>query len=380
MIPQRRAHLRVAAGSDAGRRGKNNEDQFSVTAFQVGSSDPTPALFALVADGIGGHQAGEVAAKIAVEMLCEAVAESDASQPEAILEAAILRASDTIRTQAEENEERKGMGTTVICAWVIGKKLYTAAVGNSRLYLLRGGELRQLNWDHTWVQEAVDAGALTPELARKHPHANVIRRYLGSRQPVEVDFRLRMAPGESEKQQRKNQGQPLEPGDRLLLCSDGLNDMLEDSEIQSLASQPDLNRAKNELIAAANAAGGKDNITVILLEMPGGSRKRQGKDQHRLRLGCTVGGVVLLLVALLAFYFWGLPVLQPTPTPTPTVPPVATVTLPPTLPPSASPSPSPTADARFTATPAPTNTPQAATETPAGFTASGEAAGVSATP
>ncbi len=364
MIPEKRAHLRVAAGSDAGRRGKNNEDQFTVLAFRLAPNSPTSALFALVADGIGGHQAGEVAAKIAVEMLSEAVARSDASQPGPIMQAAILQASAAIAAQAAEDESKKGMGTTVVCAWVIGDKLYTASVGNSRLYLLRGGLLRQLNWDHTWVQEAVDAGALTPELARKHPHANVIRRYLGSRQPVEVDFRLRGGePGESEKQQVKNQGFPLQPGDRLLLCSDGLNDMLEDEQIQRLADQPDLNKAKSELIAAANAAGGKDNITVILLEMPGGSRQRNRERTQRQRLGCGVAALFGLLAAL-AFYFYGLPYFRPDRTPTPaptltaTLPPAATVTTPPTLAPSQSPTASPTANTRATATPAPTNTPQ----------------------
>ncbi|MBI3160747.1 MAG: serine/threonine-protein phosphatase [Chloroflexi bacterium] len=332
MIPTRNAHLRVAAGSDPGRTGKNNEDQFSVSAFQMSDRDDTPVVFALVCDGIGGHRAGEVAARLAVELISEAVARSDASQPGPIMESGLLRANQAILASAEGDDEKKGMGTTAICAWVIGDRLYTASVGNSRLYLLREGALRQLNWDHTWVQEAVDAGALTPELARKHPNANIIRRYLGSRRPLEVDFRLRVKDGESEKHQIANQGLRLLPGDRLILCSDGLNDMVEDAEIQSLGNDANLAKARQSLIERANEQGGKDNITVVILEVPGGTREKKRKQKDRARklsLGCLITSIVLL-AASAAFYYWGLPLLRPsataTPTLEPTIPSTATYT------------------------------------------------------
>ena len=266
MIPVEESHLEIGADSHSGMKGKNNEDQFSVSAFQLSVLDETPSVFAVIADGIGGHRAGEVASEIAVEMISQRVAESDASQPVAIMQAAMIQASQTIYSQASKDENKEGMGTTCVTAWVIGKKLYSASVGNSRLYLLRAGKLVHLNIDHTWVQEAVDAGALTEEQARVHPHANVIRRYLGSPHEIEVDTRLR-----TERSGRftvDHQGQELRPGDRLLLCSDGLNDMIEDFQILELAKLPDLDEAVGALIEAANEAGGKDNITVVLLELP----------------------------------------------------------------------------------------------------------------
>jgi len=264
MIPIEQAHLEIGADTHTGMKGKNNEDQFSVSAFHLSVLDNTPAVFAVIADGIGGHRAGEVASAIAVEMISQSVAESDASQPVAIMQAGMIQASQTIHAQASSDGKKEGMGPTCVTAWVIGNKLYSASVGNSRLYLLRNGKLIHLNIDHTWVQEAVDAGALTVEQARIHPHANVIRRYLGSQQEVEVDTRLRTE--RSGRFTGDHQGQELRPGDRLLLCSDGLNDMIEDDKILELAREADLERAVEGLISAANEAGGKDNITVVLLE------------------------------------------------------------------------------------------------------------------
>lgn len=268
MIPAESAHVYVAAKTDPGKKGKNNEDQFSVTAYQLSATDATPVVFAMVADGVGGHLAGEVASSIAVEMVSKAVAESDASQPPAIMNAAILQASQAILTQAETDPEKQGMATTVICVWLIGDRLYIASVGNSRLYLIRKRKIKQLNIDHTWVQEAIEAGALTPEIARNHPNANIIRRHLGSRNPLEVDVRLRLKAKDSNNQMIDNQGVRLQAGDRLLLCSDGLNDMVEDEDIFEIAHQAPLEEAVQQLIDKANGAGGKDNITVVLLEVP----------------------------------------------------------------------------------------------------------------
>jgi protein phosphatase len=266
MIPIEQSHLEIGAGTHTGMKGKNNEDQYSVSAYQLSLLDNTPSVFAMIADGIGGHRAGEVASAIAVEMVSQSVAESDASQPVAIMQAGMIQASQTIYAQASSDGKKEGMGTTCVTAWVIGNQLYSVSVGNSRLYLLRNGKLIHLNVDHTWVQEAVDAGALTPEQARIHPHANVIRRYLGSPNEVEVDTRLRTE--RSARFTSDHQGQELRPGDKLLLCSDGLNDMIEDDKILELATLNNLDESVAALIEAANEAGGKDNITVVLLEFP----------------------------------------------------------------------------------------------------------------
>jgi protein phosphatase len=192
------------------------------------------------------------------------------------------------------------MGTTVVCAWVISDQLYATHVGNSRLYLLRGRRMVQLNVDHTWVREAVDVGALTVDQARSHPHANIIRRYLGSEINPEVDARIRT--DRTRSFSIDNQGMQLRPGDRLLLCSDGLNDMVVDDQIATDLSFPDLDEAAQALIDAANEAGGKDNITVIILEVP----KKDGLDGfwENLRnlnpqLAIAYAGLVLMGLAVL---------------------------------------------------------------------------------
>ena len=310
MIPVEKAHLNIAAATDPGRKGKNNEDQFAVTAHTLNQGDRTPSVFAIVADGIGGHRAGEVASNIAVEMICDAVASSNASQPLAIMEAAILKASQAIQAQGSNTEAQFGMGTTTVCAWVIGDRLYTTHVGNSRIYLLRRRRLVQLNVDHTWVREAIDAGALTTDQARSHPHANIIRRYLGSEVNPQVDMRLRT--DRNSQYLTENQAFILRPGDRILLCSDGLNDMVVDTQIARIMGSTDINQAALDLIDAANEAGGKDNITVVILEMPVKNGFDGFKDNLRKlnpQLAVAYAGLVLMGIAILTalgIYFYQL--------------------------------------------------------------------------
>jgi protein phosphatase len=160
------------------------------------------------------------------------------------------------------------MGATVACCWIISRQLYLANVGDSRIYLLRGRYIYQLSNDHTWIQEAMDHGLLTPEQARAHPNAHVIRRYLGSKQPVVPDTRLRLSPGESDAQAEANQGFVLLPGDRLLLCSDGLTDLVSNDEIRYHLEGAPLEPALQALINLANGRGGHDNITLVALQVP----------------------------------------------------------------------------------------------------------------
>jgi len=301
MIPADKAHLNIAAASDPGMKGKNNEDQFAVSAFKLSQEDPTPVVFAIVADGIGGHRAGEVASSIAVEMICNTVAASDGGQPIIIMESALIQASQAIHAQGIQSDTQIGMGTTAVCAWLIGDRLYSAHVGNSRMYLLRGRRLVQLNVDHTWVREAVDAGALTTEQARAHPHSNIIRRYLGSDLIPEVDVRLRT--DRSDHYSIENQGFHMRPGDRLLLCSDGLNDMVVDSEIAKILVEPDIHKVVLDLVDAANAAGGKDNITVVILEMPRKQGVRgfwQNLREINPQVAIAYAGLVLMGLAVLS--------------------------------------------------------------------------------
>ena len=269
MIRTTLAHLHVAALSHAGMSGKNNEDRDAIASFKLSADDPRPAVFAVVADGIGGHRAGEVAAELAVKYISMHVAESNGKKPQKILENAIHEASQAIASHAAGHEEEKGMGATCACVWVIEDRLYTSYVGDSRIYLLRGKYIQRLTIDHTWVQEAFEKGIITAEQMRDHPNVHVIRRHLGGVKLPEVDFRLRIDNAETDEESVENQGFHLKPGDTILICSDGLTDLVWDDEIQkTIRSKKDLKSAVESLVTLANQRGGHDNITAVLLAMP----------------------------------------------------------------------------------------------------------------
>lgn len=269
MIRTTLGHLHVAALSHAGLSGKNNEDRYAVSSFQLSKDDPRPAIFAVVADGIGGHRAGEVAAELAVNYISMHVAESNARKPIKILENAIHDASQAIATHSAGKEEEHGMGATCACVWVIENKLFTAYVGDSRIYLLRGKFIQQLTVDHTWVQEAFEKGIITADQMRDHPNVHVIRRHLGGIRLPEVDFRLRIDNNENNEESLNNQGFHLEPGDTILMCTDGLTDLVWDDEIRDIIrTKRDLKTAAETLVNLANERGGHDNISVVLLQMP----------------------------------------------------------------------------------------------------------------
>src|SRR5512139_471325 len=269
MIPVKQAHLHVAALSHMGMVRKNNEDNFAVSAFQLSEKDPTPAVLAILCDGIGGHKAGEVASEMAVNRISAGVARSDGARPTEILRVAFRETNEKIVAAARDNPDRKGMGATLACAWVIGRRLYTASAGDSRTYLVRAGSMQQLNIDHTWLQEAMENGAVDPAKVKDAPNLHVIRRHLGSEKENEPDFRLRLRDGETNEQMVANQGTPLLPGDVLVLCSDGLTDYLKSSEILGVMQKTkNLNASVKTLVDQANQRGGQDNITVVMLMMP----------------------------------------------------------------------------------------------------------------
>ena len=275
MIPIKQAHLHVAALSHMGMVRKNNEDNFAVSAFRLSESDPTPAVLAILCDGIGGHKAGEVASEMAVNRISAGVARSDGTRPTEILRTAFRETNEKIVAAARDNPDRKGMGATLACAWVIGRRLYTASAGDSRTYLVRAGTIRQLNIDHTWLQEAIEKGAVDPAKLKDAPNLHVIRRHLGSEKENEPDFRLRLRDGETNEQMVANQGTPLLPGDVLVLCSDGLTDYLKSSEILGVMQKTkNLNASVKTLVDQANQRGGQDNITVVMLMMPWDAEKQ----------------------------------------------------------------------------------------------------------
>jgi serine/threonine protein phosphatase PrpC len=235
---------RSAALSDTGHRRVHNEDSFVWE----------PPLFA-IADGIGGAQAGEIASRLAAAALAE---RRPGSQGEEVLVALVAEANQRIFERSLGDPLVSGMGTTVT-ALLVDEAAGTIAlghVGDSRAYVFRAGELSQLTDDHSLVGELVRSGRLTPEAAEQHPHRSVITRAVGTEASVEVDVET-IRP---------------EPGDLYIICSDGLTDMLQDAVIASAVAEargePDAVAA--ELVAAANRAGGIDNITVIVFEIEEG--------------------------------------------------------------------------------------------------------------
>src|SRR5215216_1329019 len=329
MIRIQRAHLNVEAQTHAGMTGKNNEDRYAVASFILGEDDKTPVLFAVLADGIGGHRAGEVAAELAVNHIMQGVAKSDARHIRETIEQAGTEASDAIAAHSASKEDLKGMGATCATAWIVGDKLYTAYVGDSRIYLIRSGRIQQLTVDHSWVQEAIDKGILTPEAARQHPNVHVIRRYLGSPTPPEPDFRLKLFNDEGDEHAENNQGLQLLPNDILLLCSDGLTDLLWNDEIlEVIRSKSSLKEASRALIGMANARGGHDNTTVVLISVP--SNFKLVVRKHVNWMPWIIGGIAGTVLVLGAVSVLALGLLTrariPTPTPTASLTPTLTRT------------------------------------------------------
>jgi serine/threonine protein phosphatase PrpC len=263
--------LKIGRATHAGMSGKHNEDYYGLFAWRM--QDGRPFYVGVVADGVGGQNAGEVASQLAVKRIGEYFTGlPQVNNVLAHLERAILSAHEAVYQYSQEHPETKGMATTMVIAAILDDRLYTSTVGDSRVYFWREGRLRQISVDHTWAQEAIEAGLLTPEQAKTHPNRNVIKRFLGSASELQVDQRLMWEEGQSERVARGNQGLVLEPGDTVLLNSDGLTDMIEDSAVlQSLHRHYyNLSEAADELIEKANEGGGKDNITALILQVPGG--------------------------------------------------------------------------------------------------------------
>ena len=238
--------MRALSKTDTGKRRRMNQDYVFLSETPVGA---LPNLL-ILADGMGGHNAGDYASRYTVETIVDSVKKSREHAPIAIIKKAIQCANQAVLAKARTDIDLEGMGTTVVVATVIGDELCVANVGDSRLYLA-SDSLEQITKDHSYVQEMVRRGEISPEAARLHPDRNIITRAVGGGYGIEVDF------FEVE----------LKEGDQILMCSDGLTDMLEDEEIfEIIKEKQKIEDAVEELIEAANDYGGNDNITVILTE------------------------------------------------------------------------------------------------------------------
>jgi PPM family protein phosphatase len=296
MIRTDQSSFPVTALSHPGMSGKNNEDRYAVSAYRLNRRGRVPVLFAVLSDGIGGHRAGEVAAEMAVERISQVVADSDGTQPVETLRQSVQQASQEIYSLAAGDPNRHGMGATCSCAWIVGRQLYAATVGDSRVYLLKREGIYQLNTDHTWVQEAMEQGILKPENVKGHPNQHVIRRYIGSPNPPEVDFRLRFPTGDITSRSEQNQGMLLDEGDRVLLCSDGLTDLVEDSEIRAAYKKYPIEPASQYLVDLANSRGGHDNITLVVIEIPRRTFLERLATSNQFFAGVALAAVVLTVV------------------------------------------------------------------------------------
>ncbi len=235
--------------TDIGRKRQLNQDYVFSSAKPLGNM---PNLF-IVADGMGGHNAGDYASKCTTETVVGEIRNSFEKNPTIIIQKAIQVANKKIREAAAKDENLLGMGTTLVIATIIGKYLQVANIGDSRLYIIGKRGIRQITRDHSLVEEMIRLGGLAREDARLHPDKNIITRAIGAKDEVEADFFT----------------EELEKDDIILMCSDGLSNMLEDKEIEKIVKDEmleELIQKGDALVRAANDNGGKDNIAVVLIK------------------------------------------------------------------------------------------------------------------
>lgn len=238
--------MKISSLTDIGNTREMNQDYLYSSEEAVGK---LPNLF-IVADGMGGHKAGEFASRYVVETTVRTIEGSKEEEPITILSESIETANRKLKEYADAHQQMKGMGTTIVAAVIQERSLIAANVGDSRLYVV-GDEITQVTQDHSLVQELVRLGQMDQESAKTHPDKNVITRAVGVSDNVKIDIFERQ----------------LNPGEYIVLCSDGLTNMVDDAVIlQILHGAGNLSDKAEQLIKLANKNGGKDNITVIIIE------------------------------------------------------------------------------------------------------------------
>ena len=355
--------LTIHHRSDSGRVRTHNQDYLGYRQPKEAELRAETGWLYAVADGVGGAQAGEVASKLAVQTLLAAYYRSYGETPADRLREAFSEANHAVHERASQQEGPHRMSTTLVAAVVRGQELTVANVGDSRAYLIRDGQMRQLTHDHSVVARLVAEGVITPEQAERHPQRHVISRSIGAREKVEADLFT----------------ETFHPGDRLLLCSDGLTEHVTDAEILAAMEAEDPESSVQRLVNLANDRGGTDNITVLVVRALREREERlpplvppqeteKGAVSRRVPWPWIGAIVTILLLCAAGLAASALFLLNPTPTPTATAMPLppfivstatATTIPTPTYPPTATPLPT----ATDTATPLPTDTP-APTDTP----------------
>ncbi len=239
--------MKAYAKTDIGSKRTMNQDSVYCNENSVGSFQN---LF-IVADGMGGHKAGDYASRLCVEKMVDSIKKSKSVTPVTILEEAVTGANTDVLAEAKTNVEYEGMGTTMVACTLQENTLYIANIGDSRLYIIND-DIKQITKDHSWVEEMVKKGEITESQARIHPQKNIITRALGIDETVHADyFEV-----------------DVRPDDKILMCSDGLTNMVEDDDIEYIVRHSSsIEKAVENLVAKANENGGKDNITVILVQI-----------------------------------------------------------------------------------------------------------------
>lgn len=247
------ANVKLGAKTDLGRIRENNEDKFDFYEPEDPAVLATKGCFFGVADGMGGHSAGQIACELALKVVIRAYYANPSPDTHASMRRAVEEANALIYDTAQMMTERNGMGTTLTAVVIREDMLTVAQVGDSRGYLLRDGQITQITEDHSWVAEQVRIGAMSLEEAQASPFRNIITRSIGTSSTVEPDIATH----------------ELRVGDSVILCSDGLSGHLDPLEIASVVSEHSPSIAAMRLVEEANERGGRDNITVLILSIRG---------------------------------------------------------------------------------------------------------------
>jgi len=248
-----RTGIEVSSQSDIGCLRQNNEDSFGYWEPEDDQQFLRKGRLAVVADGMGGYEGGQEASRLAVETLVEVYRDYSGDDPQAALVEALQTAHEQIREYSFDHPELRGMGTTCTAAAIVQDALYYVHVGDTRLYLIRDGQITRVTRDHSYVGRLVESGMISPEEAEHHPQRNILTAALGTNPDLIMD-----SPGQPE---------PLRPEDVLLICSDGLWGQVRDSEILDAVENKSAEQTGRRLIELARERGGPDNITVEVLRL-----------------------------------------------------------------------------------------------------------------